>query len=327
MKGSSHILVVDDILANRKLAEKILKDKYRVTTVCSGEEALEAIQDDCPDLVLLDIHMDGIDGFETLENIRQNPEYESLPVIFLTSDIENKTEVRGFKAGAMDFIAKPFVPVVMLARVGRALELAHLRNVFKSDAEEMRLRWEQLAIQVIQLLVELMEQRGQVIPGHAQQVAEISCQIAQQIGDLSIKPENIYYMGLLHDLGKLFLPDRLQGKMGKVDEEDREHFAQALAASGSLLQMVAELPNIWEGSYYKENYDGTGIPDQLKGEEIPEGGRIVAGACVYAHLMDPEEGLVPSQVEEKLRAMSGKRLDPRVVEALLNLIEHEGEEF
>ena len=322
MNGKPRILVVDDILANRRLASKILVDTYTVDTVKSGEEAIDYLTKQQPDLVLLDIKMEGIDGFETLTKIRQHKATADLPVIFLTADDDHETETKGFKAGAMDFIVKPFVPVVMKARVARAIELSDLRKKLKADARMESERREKLSLQTIKAMTEIIEWRSQTAKGHSQRSAEYSWQIAEHMGVDSKEREKIYYMALLHDVGKLALPDDILKQGGPSTPAQQEIVQQSIMIGSNILKGITELPEIWEGAYYyKENYDGTGFPQHLKGKDIPMEVRIITAGCVYDKMTCKESGLSQAEARQEMEARSGTRLDPQVVKAVLELMD------
>lgn len=322
MNGKPHILVVDDILANRRLASKILVEDYTVNTVRSGEEAIDYLTKQQVDLVLLDIRMEGMDGFETLEKIRQHAPTADLPVIFLTADDDHQTEIRGFKDGAMDFIVKPFVPVVMKARVARAIELAKLREEARTDAISQARRREKLGLEIIEALVDIMEWRSHTSKGHSRRSAEYAWQIAEQMDVDARQREKLYYMAMLHDVGKLSLPDDIMEKGGPGNPMEQEIVQQSVLIGSNMLKKITELPDVWKGaSYYKENYDGTGYPGHIKGEEIPLEVRIITGGCVYDRLSCKQSGLTQPEVRAEVESMKGTRLDPRVADAILELMD------
>ncbi len=139
---SDWILVVDDDAANLKMASRILTaEKMRVSCLKSGEAAIKFLQGNRPDLILLDIHMPGMDGFETIAAIRGNEETLSIPVIFLTADDDSSAETRGLEAGAVDFIKKPFVPEVLLLRVRHTIELVRLQTDLSREVEKRPRRY------------------------------------------------------------------------------------------------------------------------------------------------------------------------------------------
>lgn len=136
MDRRKHILIVDDVTTNLKLASDVLQDKYRLSMAKSGRQALDFLDKAKPDLILLDVRMPDMDGYETLENIKANPETAGIPVVFLTVDDQRESEIKGLKMGAMDFILKPFEPEVMLSRIEKILQIEDLRKNLTNSARK-----------------------------------------------------------------------------------------------------------------------------------------------------------------------------------------------
>ena len=136
MENQKHILIVDDVTANLKMASDVLQDDYRLSMAKSGKQALEFLKKARPDLILLDIYMPEMDGYETLEQIKANPETANIPVVFLTVDTERKNEIKGIKMGAMDFIRKPFEPEIMKSRIEKILRIENLRRDLFTSARK-----------------------------------------------------------------------------------------------------------------------------------------------------------------------------------------------
>ena len=320
----ARILVVDDVLANRKLAGKILAEEYEVDSVKSGEEALDFFTRKIPELVLLDIHMEGIDGFEVLERMKAVPETAQIPVIFLTADDDHEVEMEGFRLGAMDFITKPFIATIMRQRIRRTVELNRLRKQLRAEVAAQTRQIQQISLQLIHVLVNTIEARDKGMKGHASRVADYAWMIARQLGAPTEQRESIYYMGLLHNIGRIAIPDEILNKKGTLNEADREVVEQSTVIGGEILKSVTELPHLWEGAkYHHEKYDGTGYPDGLKGDEIPKAARIIAMACCYDSLKSAEGNLSKEQRKAAVEAERGKRFDPEIVDAMLKLIEEE----
>ncbi|MCH3960066.1 MAG: response regulator [Selenomonas sp.] len=323
-RTKARILVVDDVLANRKLAGKILAEEFEVDSVKSGEEALDFFTRKIPDLVLLDIHMEGIDGFEVLERMKAVPETAQIPVIFLTADDDHEAETKGFSLGALDFITKPFIATIMRQRVRRTVELSHLRKQLRAEVAAQTQRIQQISLQLIQVLANTIEARDKGMKGHSSRVADYAWQIAQRLGTPAEQREDIYYMGLLHNIGRIAIPDEILNLKGELDDIDREVVQQSTVIGGEILKSVTELPHLWEGAkYHHEKYDGTGYPDGLKGEEIPKGARIIAMACCYDSLKSAPGNLSREQRKAAVEAERGKRFDPEIVDVMLKLIEEE----
>ncbi len=136
MDRKKHILIVDDVTTNLKVAADVLKDNYQLSMAKSGAQALEFLKKAKPDLILLDVRMPGMDGYETLEKIKSNSETSNIPVVFLTVDDQRESEIKGLKMGAMDFILKPFEPEIMLSRIEKILQIEDLRKNLSNSAKK-----------------------------------------------------------------------------------------------------------------------------------------------------------------------------------------------
>lgn len=184
------ILVVDDKKTNLMLAEKILQEEFNVSMAQSGTEAIAFLEKNIVDLVLLDLHMPDMNGFEVMSEIRHNENIPvDLPVIFLTADDDKAMEVRSFKEGAQDFIAKPFVPEIMIQRVRRVIQLDKLQKNLQDEvdkqtrkAEEKKKQFQRLSIQVMQSLAGAIDAKDRYTKGHSQRVAMYSREIAGRYG-------------------------------------------------------------------------------------------------------------------------------------------------
>ena len=135
-KQKKHILMVDDVTTNLTCAAEVLKEYYRLSMAKSGAQAIELLMRTKPDLILLDVKMPDMDGYETLVNIKNNPETAMIPIAFLTADTDRESEIKGLRMGAMDFIRKPFEPEVMLSRIEKILELDELRKHLTISAKK-----------------------------------------------------------------------------------------------------------------------------------------------------------------------------------------------
>lgn len=321
MSEMTSILMVDDILANRKIAGKILAGHFIVDTVKSGEEALDFFTKKIPDLVLLDIHMEGIDGFEVLRRMKDYPATAEIPVIFLTADDDHEVEADGFKAGVVDFITKPFIPAIMLQRVQRAMSLSLLSRNLQREVEKQTERVHRLSLQLIQVLVNTIEARDRRLNGHSVRVANYAWEIARRLGLPKEQQEMIFYAGMLHNIGKIGIPDNLVNKKEHMTAAEWEVVQQATIIGGDILKDVTELPDLWKGArYYKENYDGTGYPDGLKGKAIPEIARIIAVACAY-DTMKEIHAMIPMEIHQSLEKGRGTKFDPDILDIVYAMME------
>lgn len=283
------VLVIDDSGLNLRVAMNILKEHFEVACANSGMAGFDVMKKRIPDLILLDYHMPQMDGFEFIEKLREVEEYKDIPIIMLTADNDRDTEVRGFQAGVMDFITKPFVDEIMLQRVGRILELSRLQKNLEKEvsvqtkkAEERRRQVERLSEEVMKTLANTIDAKDAYTNGHSLRVAKYSKEIAKRAGKTKEQQKEIYEMALLHDIGKIGVPDTIINKDTRLTDDEYEAIKQHPAIGGDILKTIEEIPDIMIGArWHHERYDGRGYPDGLAGTEIPEAARIIGVADAY----------------------------------------------
>ncbi len=213
------IIVVDDDPMILKRAWNILSEAdMKVVALKSGEQLLKHIADNpAPDLILLDIRMPEMDGFETLEKLREiQKKGQETPVIFLTASEDDGAEEKGLSMGAMDFIKKPFIPGVLKIRVSHAVELIRLQRNLEQEVGEKTKENEKLFLDVVASLADAIDAKDTYTNGHSRRVAEYSKEIAKRYGYDEKNQDNIYMMGLLHDVGKIGVPDEVINKPGAL---------------------------------------------------------------------------------------------------------------
>ncbi|MBO5550611.1 MAG: response regulator, partial [Lachnospiraceae bacterium] len=201
------VTVVDDEDFNRKTVSRILKKHdYIVTALETGQELLDFlfVKGNEPDLILLDIRMPGMDGFETMRRIQSSqPADCRIPIVFLTGDSDDETEMQGLKIGAEDFIRKPVYPDVLIHRVTRIIEVNRMHRSMAQEIEARSAECESLARHVVQTLAEAIDAKDTYTNGHSDRVAAYSREIAKRYGYTEKEQDDIYMMGLLHDVGKI----------------------------------------------------------------------------------------------------------------------------
>lgn len=330
------ILVVDDDLMNLKMAEHILKNEYEVITVSSGQEALNFLAQDIPDMILLDLHMPELNGLETLERIHTMEHAAEIPVVFLTADSERETEIEIFKAGAMDYIQKPFLAEVVLRRIGRLLELFHLQQSLQQQVDkktqelkESSQRIRRLSEQVMLSLASAIDAKDTYTRGHSVRVAEYSRELAKRMGKSPREVEDIYYVGLLHDIGKIGISNKIINKPGRLSEEEYAVIQSHPAIGAEILGNISELPGISTGAHWHhERYDGTGYPDGLAGEQIPETARIIGVADAYDAMSSRRsyrDVLTQAIVRSEIEKGKGTQFDPVIAECMIAMIDEDEE--
>lgn len=329
------ILVVDDKKTNLMLAEKILQEEFNVSKAQSGTEAIAFLEKNVVDLVLLDLHMPDMNGFEVMAAIRKDEDIPSdLPVIFLTADDDKAMEVKSFKEGAQDFIAKPFVPEIMVQRVRRVIQLDKLQKNLQNEvekqtrkAEEKKRQFQRLSIQVMQSLAGAIDAKDKYTKGHSQRVAMYAREIAKRYGYDDEKQEDIYFAGMLHDIGKIGIPNEIINKTGKLTDEEYEIIKTHPVIGAEILSNISEIPNIAVGArWHHERYDGKGYPDGLKGKDIPELARIIGVADAYDAMTSKRsyrdvlsQEIVRAEIEKGI----GTQFDPVFAKIMLEMIDED----
>lgn len=326
------VIVVDDDTSNLKMAGHILsKASMRVTALKSGQALLDYIAEKgAPDLILLDINMPGMDGFETLARLRkQEADKEEIPVIFLTADENEESETKGLSLGAMDFIKKPFVPDVLTIRVRHMIDLNHLQRNLEQEVSKKTEENERLFLHVVQALAEAIDAKDTYTNGHSGRVAEYSREIAKRHGYKGKQLDNIYMMGLLHDVGKIGIPDAIINKPAKLTDEEFEVIKNHPVMGARILKNIKEMPTLMTGArWHHERYDGTGYPDGLKGTDIPEEARITAVADAYDAMSSKRsyrDVLPQGKVREEIEKGSGIQFDPVFADIMLAMMDEDTE--
>ena len=328
------VLVVDDDRMNLKFAEHMLSSAYNVVLAISYTEALDYLSKECPALALLDVHMPGMNGFELLSEIRKIKACSDLPVVFLTADSDRETEVRVFREGAQDYIQKPFVPEVVLERIKRILSLRKLQVSLESEVdrrtaelEESRRKHEILSLQVVKTLASAIDAKDRYTNGHSSRVAKYSKEIALRAGKSIEYQDEIYFVALLHDIGKIGIPDNILNKNSKLTDEEYETIKQHPSIGVEILRNITEMPNIEIGAHYHhERFDGKGYPEGLAGYEIPEIARIIAVADAYDAMSSRRSyraALPQNIVREEIVKGRGAQFDPYFADVMLKMIDED----
>ncbi len=330
-KPSGTIVVVDDDAANRMVAEHILNNEgMKTVTFASGYDLLDYVKTEDPSLILLDINMPGIDGFETMNRLKAvNGRSSGIPVVFLTASDDDETETKGFAMGAVDFIRKPFVPEIFVTRVRHAINLITLQNHLKSEVSEKVEENEKLSMHIIQALASAVDAKDKYTSGHSGRVAEYSKQISARMGYDTEAQNTIYMMALLHDVGKIAISDNIINKERALDDDEYEIIKTHPVRGADILGKISEMPELVTGArWHHERYDGTGYPDGLKGEEIPEQARIIAVADSYDAMTSRRAyraALPQSKVRMELVNGRGTQFDPGIADVMIMMIDEDVE--
>jgi putative two-component system response regulator len=333
MKLSYNVLVVDDISDNIKVAMNILKENnYNFSFALDGKKAMEIVQTKDFDLILLDIMMPEMNGFEVCTKLKSDPKTAEIPVIFLTAKADVDSITHGFKLGAVDYITKPFFADELIARVSTHLELYRAKSILKQNNLDLGIKivetekrllseLEQSQKEIIYLLTELMESTSDETGKHIKRVADISRLLATLHGSLGEDEINdIYYASPLHDIGKITIPYDILHKPGKYTPEEfevmKEHTTNAHKFLKTSNRKLIKAGDIIAYEHH-EKWDGSGYPQGLKGEEIHIYGRIVALADVLdalTHKRVYKDSWDFAKAAEYIIGLKETQFDPYLVE-------------
>ena len=340
----ANILVVDDTPANLQLLAGMLKDRgYKVRPVTSGRMALRAAKRETPDLVLLDVNMPEMNGFEVCAEMKADSELRAVPIIFISALHEAADKVKAFQAGGVDYITKPFQFEEVQARVDTHLKLRELTRRLEERNTELRQTVEEQVRELLSsqmstifALAKLAESRDDDTGVHLERV-QIYCRLlAEHLMEKGTGEEgidrafvtNIFHASPLHDVGKVAIPDAILLKPGKLTPEEFESMkAHAELGSRTLEAVRHKYPGnaflnmgIQIARSHHERWDGKGYPDRLAGHDIPICARIMAIADVYDALTS-KRCYKPAFSHEKSSQIivegAGSQFDARIVEAFI----------
>lgn len=270
-RQQSKILVVDDDEATTRLFARTLRAHgYAVNVAYDGSSALSAVRDEPPDVVLLDVVMPLVDGFEVCRRLKRDPATRLLPVVLVTGLTDREQRIEGLKAGADDFLRKPVDMHELLARVG---SLARMKR-YTDDLDS--------AASIIETLAEMIESRDGYTHGHCHRMANYATALGRKLGLPDDDLRTLQRGGFLHDIGMLAIPDPVLRKEGKLSQEEYELIKSHPVIGDTLCAKLRSLSAVRPiVRHHHERYDGSGYPDGLQGEEIPLLAQIVGVIDVY----------------------------------------------
>ena len=309
------ILIVDDEPANLKVMREVLGNQYRMSFAKSGAAALALLEKEQPKLILLDIMMPDMNGFEVCEILKSTPALSHIPIMFVTALGDESDEFKGFELGAVDYITKPISPAIVRARVKTHLSLV--------QAEQLK----QAHVDLVHRLGRAAEYKDTDTGEHIARMSQYSKLLALEFGMGEQQAELLRQAAPMHDVGKIGIPDAILLKPGRLTPDEFNHMkqhaaigAQILANSSSpLLQLAHKL-----AIEHHEKWDGSGYPNGLKGEQISVEGRIVAIADVFDALTSKrpyKEAWGVEEALEHMQAQAGKHFDPHLINLFVNKLD------
>lgn len=310
MADKQILLLVDDEPTNLRVLRTILQDDYRLLYAKNGEEALQLVQQQRPDLVLLDVMMPGMTGYDVCARLKADLATQRLPVIFVTALKDEIDEAKGFAVGAVDYITKPVSPAVVRARVKTHLSLVR--------ADELK----QTRLQVIQRLGRAAEYKDNETGLHVMRMSHYAQVLALAYGLSAQQAEDLLHAAPMHDIGKIGIADSILLKPGKLTAEEYQQMqkhpligAEIIGDCDSELLRMAKVVAL----YHHEKWDGSGYPHGLAGEDIPLEARIVAISDVFDALTSNrpyKQAWSIEQTMQYMQAQKGLHFDPKLVDLL-----------
>jgi len=325
------IFVVDDSATNLKMASEVLKEQYNVMTLPSTEKFFEMLKKVTPDLVLLDIEMPDMNGFEVIKRLKVSDLYADIPVMFLTSRADVSNEAYGMELGAIDFIRKPFSKPVLLNRIKYHLQIDDM--VRERTAQLLKMQ-----NSIMFSMADLVESRDKNTGGHIERTEFYTKKLVD-----AMMERNVYYGELhnwnldlfvssvrLHDVGKINIPRSILNKPAKLTKEEfdimKTHPAEGGRILEKLIQQTGDVDLLQNAkltaAYHHEKWDGTGYPYGLKHEDIPLQGRIAAIIDVYDALVSERPYKKPFTKEESIniiKADIGSHFDPYIANVFIEI--------
>jgi len=327
------VFIVDDNDTNLMTAKAVLGNTYKTFTLPSAAGMFKFMEKVIPDLILLDVNMSGMDGFEALRMLKSDPRLRSIPVIFLTARCDAEAEIRGFEMGALDFISRPFSPPVLLKRIETHIETDKL---IKESQRAVR----SVHNATIRVLSDLVESRDEVTGGHIGRTQKYLGLVVNELIRTGVYADEIKIWNLdlllpsaqLHDVGKIRISDLILNKPAKLTDEEFEiikrHCIEGERIIDRIIKMTEDNGFLFHAKrfagYHHEKWNGMGYPRKLSGDNIPLEGRIMAVVDVYDALVSerPYKKAFPhEEAVEIIKKDSGAHFDPKIVEAFLNIVE------
>lgn len=328
------VLVVDGSDSDRMRLQQILEPRVQFYGVKSGTEAMTYAKKFDIDLVLLSVNLPDGDGFEYLRRFRRDAHIKNVPVIMMTNDQSQKAEAAVAMAGGFDIIRKPFIPIIVVKKVEQVLELEYLHRNLKEEvhrqtqlAEDRLAASERLFEETVMALAKTIDAKDAYTRGHSQRVARYARHIANKLGWLEEEQRKIYFMGLLHDIGKIGVSEAIINKTTRLTDEEYAQIKQHTVIGSEILELVAEFPELSVGARsHHERYDGKGYPDGFGGSQIPVYARVIAVADAYDAMTSRRsyrDVLPQDVVRGEIVKGRGTQFDPLFADIMLQIIDED----
>lgn len=324
MPANGKILAVDDTPASLKLLTQLLQaEGYEVRSAINGELALQSALHNPPELILLDVRMPEMDGFEVCRRLKQHPQTCDVPVIFVTALSETAEKVDGFKLGAVDFITKPYQREELLVRVDTHLEMARLRHGLECLVAERTAELKANMLKFVTAIASTVEMRDPYTAGHQRRTAHLAAAIAKELGLGSDLIEGLSLAGVVHDIGKIKVPAEILCKPGRLDDLEYGLIKRHPQTGYEILKSIDfPWPIAQTVLQHHERLDGSGYPQGLTAAEILPEAKILAIADVVEAMISHRPYRPGLGIDAALREIATQRntlYDAAAVDACLAL--------
>jgi putative two-component system response regulator len=356
------IMLVDDNIANLKIGKSALADAFTVFTVPSAAKMFSMLERNKPELILLDVNMPEMNGYDAIKILKERPETSGIPVIFLTAKNDAESEIEGLSLGAIDYISKPFVPPLLRKRVevhlmveaqkreletktrvleAQRLELENFNNNLQKMVEQKAGKVLELQSAILKTVADLVESRDDITGGHVERTQRGLGIMLDALGDLGLYQDQaqdwdmslVLQSSQLHDVGKISISDHILRKPGKLTPEEFEEMKRHTSFGVQIIEKIEastsesdflKYAEIFAGTHH-EKWDGSGYPKGLKGEGIPLLGRLMAIADVYDALVSDRPYKKAFPKEEAVRIIlegRGAHFDPVLADVFEQATDH-----
>ena len=339
------VFLVDDDITNLTIGDNVLSEQYNVFTLNSAALLFKLLKKHIPDLILLDVEMPEMNGYETIKILKGKKETSNIPVIFLTAKSDGESELEGLSLGAIDYIIKPFSPPLLLKRIevhllveSQKKELINFNCNLQGMVEAKTKTVLELQNAILKTMVELVECRDDITGGHIERTQNYLGVLLDELLERGLYHDEtsswdinlVLQSTQLHDVGKIAIEDYILQKPGKLTEEEfariKEHvfFGEKVIEKikkSTTEQTFLDYAKVFVGAHH-ENWNGSGYPRGLKGEEIPLLGRIMAIVDVYDALVSDrpyKKAMTHDEAVKIIIESSGTRFDPEMVDIFLSV--------
>lgn len=344
------IVLVDDNPSNLRAGKNVLAEHYSVATVPSAKKMFSLLENNTPTLILLDVDMPEMNGYETIKILKENPETKNIPVIFLTGKTDTENELEGLDLGAIDYIVKPFMPSLLLKRIEVHLlvekqkktletqqkELKNFNDNLQKMVEEKTETVLELQDAILKTVADLVESRDDITGGHIERTQHGVRVLVEALRNHPVFGEEVSKWDIklllqssqLHDVGKIAISDRILLKPGKLDPDEFEEMKKHTTIGVQIIERIESITRacdflkyakIFAGTHH-EKWDGSGYPAGLSGESIPLQGRIMALADVYDALVSErpyKKAFSHTEAIKIIQNAKGIQFDPTLTDAFV----------